>query len=62
MEVRANPAGQRLYRTIRSASRCLHRELLAELTPEIRTAVTALLRRVASAERACASARCEPSA
>ncbi len=62
VETSANPAGERLYRTIRSASRRLHRDLLVELRPAIRGAATRLLRRIASAEAACASARCEPSA
>jgi MarR family 2-MHQ and catechol resistance regulon transcriptional repressor len=61
VEVSANAAGERLYRTIRSASRRLHRDLLAEVSPGVRRAATTLLRRIAAAEAACASARCEPS-
>ena len=60
VETSASKAGERLYATIRSASRRLHRDLLAEVPPEIRGAATALLRRIASAEVACASVRCEP--
>ena len=60
LQVRATRPGERLLERIHAAARRTYEEILRDFPPKVRRHATALLRRLAAAERSCASERCAP--